>query len=347
MDLEKILEIGFQAKIPMFLWGPPGIGKTSRVKRFAQEKGLPVIDLRLSQMSPVDLRGVPYPDKEKGYTVFYPPAELPRIERDGPEGILFLDEFPNAVRDIQAAALQILDGRLGLWEKPPGWWIVLAGNRVSDRAGAYQILSSVANRLCHIPVGGDLPPLEMEDPGYDGHFDAWKIWALRAGIREEVISYLNYQPRHLYAVTKQVAYATPRSWEMVSRALNYGVNETVIAGCVGTGVAGSFRAFLKVRQELPDPDKVLAGEKVDLPVAPDALYAMLGALVHRAIRAEKTAEIGQKPLHFARVIKRFPPEFQALGIGDLVKAKAQKFLASLFAAPEGLELAQKLKAVLE
>lgn len=347
MDLEQILEIGFATKIPMFLWGPPGIGKTSRVKSFAQKKGIPVVDLRLSQMSPVDLRGVPYPDKEKGYTVFYPPAELPRVDKDGPEGILFLDEFPNAVRDIQAAALQILDGRLGLWEKPPGWWIVLAGNRVSDRAGAYQILSSVANRICHIPVGGELPPLEMEDPRYDGHFEDWKAWAFQSGIREEVISYLNYQPRHLYAVTKQVAYATPRSWEMVSRSLNYGVNETVIAGCVGTGIAGSFRAFLRVRQELPDPEEVLAGKQVNLPVTPDGLYAMTGALVYRAIQTDRKGDIGEKPLHFLRTIKRFPAEFQALAVGDLAKAKAQKFLATLFMVPGGQEFAGRLKEVLE
>jgi len=51
-----------ERKVPVFLWGPPGIGKSSIVAQIAKEKDIGFIDLRLSLLDPTDLRGIPFFD---------------------------------------------------------------------------------------------------------------------------------------------------------------------------------------------------------------------------------------------------------------------------------------------
>jgi replication-associated recombination protein RarA len=46
--------------IPVMLWGPPGVGKSQIVAQIALQHKAPVIDVRLSQMEPSDLRGIPF-----------------------------------------------------------------------------------------------------------------------------------------------------------------------------------------------------------------------------------------------------------------------------------------------
>ena len=49
-----------QAHTPVMLWGPPGVGKSQIIAQIARHHGVPLIDIRLSQMEPTDLRGVPF-----------------------------------------------------------------------------------------------------------------------------------------------------------------------------------------------------------------------------------------------------------------------------------------------
>ena len=74
-------------KLSLMIWGPPGVGKSSIVAQSASQNGLDLIDLRLSQLAPTDLRGLPVP--VDNICTWYPPEFLPR---DG-KGILFLDEI--------------------------------------------------------------------------------------------------------------------------------------------------------------------------------------------------------------------------------------------------------------
>ena len=119
-----------EQKVPTFLWGAPGIGKSSIVKQIADSLNIGFIDLRLALMDPTDLKGIPFYDKESHSALWAPPAFLPR---DG-TGILFLDELNSAPPSVQASAYQlILDRKVGEYELPDGWAIVSAGNRESDR----------------------------------------------------------------------------------------------------------------------------------------------------------------------------------------------------------------------
>ena len=136
-QVTQALEYLIKAKQPVMLHGSPGVGKSQVVKQVADKLGIEMIDLRLSQLDPVDLRGVPSVDKikvgktEVGKTNWNVPSFLPT---EG-NGILFLDEINSAAQATQAAAYQlVLDRKLGDYELPSGWAMVAAGNRSTDRA---------------------------------------------------------------------------------------------------------------------------------------------------------------------------------------------------------------------
>lgn len=59
----------------LMIWGPPGVGKSSIVKNIASNNNLALVDLRLSQLSPTDLRGLP--GVEDGKSKWYVPEFMP------------------------------------------------------------------------------------------------------------------------------------------------------------------------------------------------------------------------------------------------------------------------------
>ncbi|MBP6583288.1 MAG: AAA family ATPase, partial [Chromatiaceae bacterium] len=147
---------------PVMLWGPPGVGKSQMVAQIAARHGTPMIDIRLSQMEPSDLRGIPFRVGNKVEWAI--PALLPNLEYHGPSGILFLDEITSAPPAVSAAAYQlILDRRLGEYEVPEHWAIFAAGNRQGDRGVTYAMPAPLANRFSHFEV--------------DTHLDDWVAWA--------------------------------------------------------------------------------------------------------------------------------------------------------------------------
>lgn len=125
---------------PVMLWGPPGVGKSQMVAQVAERHNAPLIDIRLSQMEPSDLRGIPFRVEE--HVEWAVPAMLPNAKRHGGSGILFLDEITSAPPSVSAAAYQlILDRKLGEYEVPDGWAIIAAGNRQGDRGVTYSMPS--------------------------------------------------------------------------------------------------------------------------------------------------------------------------------------------------------------
>jgi len=117
---------------PVMLWGPPGVGKSQIVAQVAENHDVAIVDIRLSQMEPSDLRGIPFKNDQKVEWAI--PAMLPDVEAHGAAGILFIDEITSAPPSVSAAAYQlILDRRLGEYRVPEHWAIVAAGNRQGDR----------------------------------------------------------------------------------------------------------------------------------------------------------------------------------------------------------------------
>lgn len=290
-------------KRPVYLWGCPGVGKSSVVRQAACSLKLDLVDVRATLLDPVDLRGLPRVTKDTA--VWCPPAFLPRSGR----GVLFLDELAQAPPLVQAACLQlVLDRRVGEYELPDGWSVVAASNRQEDRAGTHRLISPLLNRFVHLDL-----EVSQED---------WQDWALRANVSPEVRAFLRFRPALLFQFDPAAnprAFPTPRSWAFVSDVLARTPVELlhrVVAGCVGDGPAAEFVGFLQLYRELPDLDQALAGpDTTPVPREPAVLYALVGALVEKC-KADN-APLG----HFVRYATRLPDEFALLALRDALAVK--------------------------
>ena len=280
---------------PVMLWGPPGVGKSQMVAQAGRRHKVSVIDIRLSQMEPSDLRGIPFRNDNR--VEWAPPAILPAVGRHGARGILFLDEINAAPPSVSAAAYQlILDRRLGDYTVPDGWAIIAAGNRQGDRGVTYTMPAPLANRFAHFEVEANL--------------DDWVSWAYLNDIDERVIAFLRFRPELLFdfdPAHNPVAFPSPRSWEFAHRALQkFGDMPNLLVdalqACVGPAGGLELGAFIANLDQLPDIDAILAGQTVSIPHEIDLQYAVASALVGRAIRAREEGhgdEVYGRILEFA------------------------------------------------
>lgn len=253
----------------VMIWGAPGIGKSHTVAAVAQAAKIDLIDLRISQLAPTDLRGLPVADHDSRISRWYPPEFLPR----GGSGILFLDELNMAPPAIQGIAQQlVLDRKVGSYTLPEGWHVWAAGNRSEDGASVFSMPSALQNRFIHVTV---VP-----------HFESFRSWALQNGIDEKIVAFLAWRPELLHKRDpKSPAWPSPRAWTAA--------NTLHLAGlpmdpAIGDAPAGEFRAYLKVYDTLPDFDSILAGKAKDMPfpAEPSARYAASLGLAIRAKSAD-------------------------------------------------------------
>lgn len=272
-DLKAELAYAFRRKRPVFIWGPPGVGKSEIVESITQEMNGYMIDLRLALMEPTDLRGIPHFNDVTGKMEWAEPSDLPDEELAAQFNniVLFLDEMNQAPQSVQAAAYQlILNRRLGSYKLPDNVVIVAAGNRESDRGVAYRMPSPLANRFVHLEIVVD--------------FEDWQTWALENSIDAEVVGYLTANKMDLFNFdpkTASRAFATPRSWAFVSdllpredESISNDRLHDLIAGTVGDGVATKFMAHRSMAQAMPNPTDILSGKVTKLPKGNNEISAM-------------------------------------------------------------------------
>jgi hypothetical protein len=287
---------------PIFIWGPPGVGKSSIVRQVAEERRREVIDLRMLLLDPVDLRGLPVP--HGGKVRWSPPEFLP----DRGRGILFLDELNAAPPLVQASVYQlVLDRRVGEYSLPKGWYVVAAGNRESDQSIAHAVPAALLSRFEHLELVPDL--------------ESWKAWAYQSGIDPRVIAFLEFRPALLYAFSGQSkAYPCPRTWEMASRVLALDVRDEtlqrVLQGCVGTGPATEFDLFRKSLLAAPRLERIAEGENL-MPGDPSTGYAVATGLVARYGRDPR--RIGRLIEYAERLGQRGYRELEVMLVRDLVR----------------------------
>jgi hypothetical protein len=244
-------------KRPIFLWGPPGIGKSEVVEQITNS--LPnshLIDIRLSLWEPTDIKGIPYFDSNSGTMVWGAPSELPSQEFAAQYDniVLFLDEMNSAAPAVQAAAYQlILNRRVGQYKLPDNVMIVAAGNRDADKGVTYRMPAPLANRFIHLELAVS--------------FDDWFDWAVNNNVHKDVVGYLQFSKKDLYDFDPKSpsrSFATPRSWTFVSELLEDGLDtETttdLVSGAIGEGLAVKFMAHRKVASSMPNPSDILEGK---------------------------------------------------------------------------------------
>jgi len=276
--------------LPVMIWGAPGIGKSSIVAQVAQAHGLALVDVRLSQLAPTDLRGVPVP--RDGIAYWAVPEFLPREGR----GVLFLDEINLAPPAMQGVAQQlVLDRRVGSYTVPPGWFVWCAGNRKEDRASVYDMPAPLANRLLHLAV--------------EPSIDDFRRHAVLQGLHEAVLGFVAFRPELLHKPTGQHAWPSPRSWAMAEQLHRAGLD---LAPAIGDSAAAEFSAWLVVAQGLPDLAGILAGRaKPAFPAETSLRYATVMGLVSHA------NEAAQALCGFRWLAEVAPPEWLQLYAADL------------------------------
>lgn len=249
---------------PVFIWGAPGIGKSSIVENFAESLGLPCVSLLGSQLAPEDIIGVP--QIIDGKSVFCPPRIIAREE----PYCLFLDELNACSMEVQKAFYSLIhDRRIGEYYLPEGSIIVGAGNRAQDNAIVKPMSSALINRMLHVEL-------------IASHRD-WLEWAGQNGIHPYIIEYIGLRPDHLWSQPPKTEepFSTPRSWHMLADAIySYGDNitekqlEILASGCLSPHHATQFRAFVKQIRNRYALSAIINGDQ-KWPSAPkdrDALY---------------------------------------------------------------------------
>ncbi len=269
---------------PMMIWGSPGVGKSAVVREVARKLGIGLVDIRLAQREPVDMRGLPVPDVDGNSVRWLVASEWPR-EPDS-RGIIFFDELTAADRTLQAAAYEmILDRRLGdLYRVPDGWYIAAAGNQSSDRAVTAPMSSALANRFCHVKMSADAR--------------VWGQWGRAKGLHPAVLGFIAWRPDLLFDLPPdcQQGWPSPRSWERVSYILKLAERTGLaaatdflnlqIAGLVGHGAAIEFLAFRQQAVTGPSAEDILLhGADVLIPLRADQRFALASAMVHVTDRA--------------------------------------------------------------
>jgi len=298
----------------VMLWGPPGVGKSQAIRQLAKEieintgKRTVVTDVRLLLFNPIDLRGIPTANADKTLAVWLKPQIFQMDPGEDVVNILFLDELSAAPQSVQAAAYQItLDRVVGEHKLPENCIVIAAGNRTTDKSVAFKMPKALANRLMHIEV--------------EGSFKAWKQWAISAGIHPKVVGFLSFRQNYLMkfdSASEELAFATPRSWEMVSNILNCVSDDLakvhpMIAGIVGTGIAVELRTWDGIYKDLPDLEDIFDGKMPPVPSGTDALYALASAMTAYAREHKDQMNRIANSIHYA---EKFPPDFSAMLLKD-------------------------------
>ena len=316
MNLSEILDSALRTQTPLLLWGPPGIGKSASIRKWAMDRSLSCWVVIASLRDPSDFGGLPivshsgsngdgYGESNIGngpVVSFAPPRFAVEASKEG--GLIFLDELTTAPPAVQAALLRaVLDKAFGdLALDPSKVAIVAAANPPEDAACGWDLAPPLANRFLHIDYKVNVQEWLEGFPGYWGSPPelSYGIQTLSrrnwSNVRATVAGFIRSRPNLLLQIPKNEsqrgkAWPSPRTWDFFSRMFavgrEKGIGEdgflSVGAGCVGEGAAHEFMIWHR-QMDLPDPEELLEKPiKYRHPKRGDQAYAVLSAVVQAAM----------------------------------------------------------------
>ena len=288
--LQKAVAVSYERKLPLFVWGTFGIGKSYAIREFgkayAKENGLKFSNsifetgpgiftvgvVSATQIGPAELPGLPFPDRAEGKTTYLLSELLPK---DG-QGIFFCDELNLGSQMVQASFYSLIwDRSAGRYIMPAGWVAIGAGNSAADKAHIQEFSMPLKNRMGHV----QLMPASSED---------WiKDFATPNDVDTRITTFFLFKGSYLYqynsdSLEELFAIPTHRSWKMASDSIkgceDLDEVEDRVATYVGSSTAYEFVEYHKMIRNYNIADIFKKG-KVDAPEDPSELYALLGGVI--------------------------------------------------------------------
>lgn len=317
-DLKKALIDIIRAKEVPMVHGHPGIGKSAIAYQICEEFGLEMIDIRLSQIDPVDLNGFIRSRHDNPNLATYVPIDIfPLKNTKLPTGkngwMIFLDELPSAAPAIQAAAYKLLlDRMVGNHKLHDKVVLMAAGNLVSSNAIAYEMGTATKSRLCHLILKST--PQSFLD------------WAEKNDVDSRIISFLRFKPTLVFDFdpnTDDFTFPCNRTWEKLSNIIKpipsdelFGYRRKLINGVVGRGAATEFLSFVKMYGDLPTIDDIISNPSgLVIPQEPSVKYALTGMLYENIDSTNCTSLL--------TFINRLPIEFQIITMQMVLSRKKE------------------------
>lgn len=295
--------------LPVFIWGPPGIGKSQMVQQIAKERGIACLDTRAQLLEPIDLRGMPKVDDKASLVRWIPPVFLPNEKVHGKEGLLFLDELNTASISVMNSCLQLtLDRRVGEYELPEGWQVIAAGNDSQHKAAVNRMPAPLANRFAHIPVEPDV--------------DAFCLYGQKRDFHPMVLGFVRFKKDRLHNMDiGEKAFPTPRGWENVSKVLDReppkGMRFKLVSAIIGETAALELEEFIETWMTLPEPEEITRQpKKARVPDSLAGQYAVASAMTRWAERKNFAA--------FITYLQRFErKEFELYTVLEITQRKPE------------------------
>lgn len=255
---------------PVFLYGPPGIGKTAVMEQIADELGIGLVSYSMTHHTRQSAIGLPFITKKKFGEEEYDVSEYTMseilasvydyIEKTGKkEGILFLDEINCVSETLAPSMLRFLQYKtFGSHTIPKGWIVVTAGNPPEYNKSVREYDIATLDRIKKIDV--------------EASFDVWKEYAINNNVHPAILSFLDIKKDCFYSIENTPVgkkFVTARGWEDLSRIIclyekkGLKIDSSLIEQYIQSpSVAQDFSSYYSVFKKLSfiiDAEKILNG----------------------------------------------------------------------------------------